>query len=349
MFKKSFHHLVLAVLLCASGLAFDAHAASAKPNYALRETFHLPGATHWDLMAYDSKNHRLFVTRGDSLDIFDTATKKIIGSIPTAGAHGVALASELGKGFVSNGKANTVTIFDLATLKGIATVPTGTKPDALAYDDFTQRVFVANADSSDMTVINAKDGTVVETIKLMGQPEYAVVDGKGKLFVNLEDKSQIVVLDTKDLKIVSRYDLAPNCDGPRGLAIDAARNRLVSVCANKNMLIVDAGNGKIIDTLPIGQHSDAATFDAAKNLAFSSNGDGTLSVVGLAEDGHYKVLETVETKPTARTMALDPLSHTIYLVAAETEGFDPSTEQHPEPRPHIKPHTFMVLIVTDVY
>ncbi len=344
MLRKTSWPTVFAVLVCFSFMAAPAHADVAKSNYVMTDTIHLPGAVRWDLLTFDANKHRLFIARGDSVDVVDMEAKKIIGSIPADGAHGVALAPEFGKGFISNGKSNTLTVFDLETLKPISTIPTGTKPDVVVYDDQTKQIFAANADSGDITAINAKDGTVVGAIKLDGQPEFIALDGKGKLFVNLEDKSQIDVVDLKTLKVINHFDLAPQCEEPTGLAIDKAHNRLFSVCANKNMLVVDAGDGKIINTLPIGQHSDGAAFDEAAGLAFSSNGDGTLTVVGM-DNGHYKVAQTIQTKVTARTMTLDPLTHTVYLAAAETEGFDPPSEKHPEPRPHVKPDTFMVLVI----
>ena len=243
-------------------------------------TIHLPGAIRWDFLTFDPDHHRLFITRGESVDVFDVATKKITGSIlGTSGVHGVALAPELGRGFTSNGATNNATVFDLTTLQPIATIPTGTKPDTIVYDAMTQRIFTANAGSGDLTVIDAKQGSVAATIKLDGKPEFAIVDGKGHLYVNLEDTSQMDVVDTKDLKVLARFDLAPTCDGPTGLSIDKTLNRLFVSCHNKNMLIVDVGTGKIIDALPIGGFSDATIFDPGTNLAFSSNSDGTLDVV----------------------------------------------------------------------
>jgi len=337
---------MLAALAFALVLPCGVRAAPATSDYALVDTLHLPGLTRWDCLTYDSKEHRLFITRGESVDVLDVTTKKIVGSIPnTSGVHNVALASEIGKGFISNGKTNTVTVFDLTTLKPLASAPTGTKPDVLVYDEPTQRVFVANGDSGDMTVLNAKDETVAATIKLDGQPEFSVVDGKGKLYVNLEDKSQIAIVDTKELKVIAHYNLSPSCEAPTGLAIDTDMNRLFAVCGNKVMVVVDGATGKIMDTLPIGASSDGAVFDAKTKLAFSSNGDGTLTVVGATSPDHYKVLQTVSTMPTARTVTLDPAEHRLYLAAAETEGFDPPTEKHPQPRPHIKPDTFMILTV----
>ena len=338
------------VLLAALAVAFiipgNAQAASTNPDYTLVDTLNLPGLTRWDCLTFDSKGHRLFITRGENVEVLDVVTRKIVGSIPnTSGVHDVALAPKLGKGFISNGKANTVTVFDLKTLKPLASAPTGTKPDVLVYDEPTQRIFVANGGSGDMTVLNAKDETVAATIKLDGQPEFSVVDGKGRLYVNLEDKSQIDVVDTKDLKVIAHYDLSPNCEAPTGLAIDTNKHRLFAVCGNKVMVVVDAATGKIMETLPIGASSDGAVFDPKTNLAFSSNGEGTLTVVGASSPDHYKVVQTVSTMATARTIALDPATHKLYLAAAETEGFDAPTEKHPTPRPHIKPDTFMILTV----
>ena len=335
---------ILSLTLFFSGVAY-ADTKQADPYYAINKTTHLPGLTRWDYLTFDSKEHLLFITRNERVDVLSVLTNLIIGSIPADGAHGVALAPEFDKGFISNGKSNTITVFNLKTMQPMATVPTGAKPDSIVYDAKTQRLFVANADSSDMTVISAKDNKVVGTIKLDGEPEFTVVDGKGKLYLNIVDKSQIDIVDAKNLKIVGHYNLSPACNGPTGLAIDTIMKRLFSTCANKTMMIVDAESGKVIDTLPIGEHSDAAAFDAETGLAFSSNGDGTLTVVGLGNDGHYKVIQTVETKLTARTMAINPETHEIYLAAAETEGTDPPTAQHPQPRPHLKPDTFMIITV----
>jgi YVTN family beta-propeller protein len=324
----------------------SAHASILNPNYFLTDTLPLPGSTSWDYLTFDTTNHRLFITRGDSIDVLNTDSKKIIGTIPNLeGVHGVALAFDLGKGFVTEGTANRVTVFDLVTLKILTTVPTGNKPDAVVYDEATQRIFAANGDSGDLTTIDAKTDAVLGTIKLGGDPEFAAVDSKGHLYINLENKAQIAVVDTQNLKTTAHYNLAPVCERPTGLTIDTAHDHLFSTCANKSMLVVNATTGKTLDVLPIGQHSDAAVYDAETGLAFSSNGDGTLTVVGLSDDGHYKVVRTVQTKTTARTMALDTATHKIYLAAAETDGFDPPTEKHPEPRPHIKPDTFRILTI----
>jgi YVTN family beta-propeller protein len=320
------------------------YADTSHPHYGVVDTLRLPGAVRWDFLTFDPDHHRLFITRGESVDVFDVTTKKITGSISrTSGVHGVALAPELGRGFTSNGSSNDATVFDLTTLQPIATIPTGTKPDTIVYDALTQRVFTANAGSGDLTVIDVKQSSVLNTVKLDGKPEFAVVDGKGHLYVNLEDTSQMDVVDTKDPKVVSRFELAPSCDGPTGLSIDQKLNRLFVSCHNKKMLVVDAGTGKIIDALPIGGFSDATIFDPGTNLAFSSNSDGTLDIIAASGPNRYAVIQTAKTLPLARTMALDPTTHHIYLVTAETDGFDPPTPERPHPRPHMKADSFMIL------
>lgn len=347
MFTRPGHTRMVAVFASFLVLAFgSAHADTGNPNYGVIDTLHLPGVVRWDFLTFDPDHHRLFITRGESVDVLDVTTKKIAGSISgTRGVHGVALAPELGRGFTSNGASNNATVFDLTTLKPVATVPTGTKPDTIVYDAVTQRIFTANAGSVDLTVIDAKQDTAAGAIKLDGKPEFAVVDGRGRLYVNLEDKAQMDVVDTKDLKVTARYDLAPGCEGPTGLSIDKQRNRLFVSCHNKKLLVVDAGTGKIIDTLLIGGFSDATVFDPGTNLAFSSNSDGTLDVVAASGPDRYAVVQTAKTLPLARTMALDPATHRIYLVTAETNGFDPPTAEHPHPRPRLKPDSFMVLTV----
>jgi DNA-binding beta-propeller fold protein YncE len=315
-------------------------------GYRVLEVLALPGPTRWDYLTLGSAGRRLFITRGERVDVLDLETRTVVGTIAgTHGVHGVALASEAGKGFISDGLLNAVTVFDLATLAPLAIIPTGTEPDAMVYDAASGRVFAANGGGGTLTVIEAGKGTVTGTISLDGLPEFAVVDGKRRLYVNLGDKSQLEVVDTAAMKVLVRYDLAPGCQGPTGLAIDADRDRLFAVCRNKAMVVVDGATGAILETLPIGGSPDAAAFDPETGLAFSSNGDGTLTVVGAAGPDHYRVVQTVPTRPTARTMALDPATHRIYLAAAETDGFDPPTENHPHPRPHLKPESFMILTV----
>lgn len=338
---------LVATSLCLSGFVSLARAEDATPTYAMADPLHLPGSTRWDYLTFDAPHRRLFITRGDSVDVLDVGSKKIVGAIAHLdGVYGVALAPDLNKGFITEGKANRVSIFDMTSLKVLATTRTGEKPDAVAYDAATRRIFAADGESGDLTVIDASSGAAIGAIKLDGQPEFVVVDRRGRLYVNLEDKSQIAVVDTKTMKLLARYDLAPACERPTGLAMDTAHDRLFPVCGGKTMLVVDAETGKVLAALPIGAHTDAAAFDAATGLAFASNGDGTLTIVGAAGDGRYKVLQTIRTWPSARTMALDPTTHTIYLAAAQTEGFDAPTDGRPQPRPHMAADSFAILTVS---
>jgi len=262
--------------------------------------------------------------------------------------HGVALAADLDRGFTSNGKDNSVTIFALSTLKVIGSVPAEKKPDGIVYDPASKRVFAANGESGSLTPIDAATGKALTAIPLGGKPEFVAVDGKGRLFVNLEDKNLLLVVDTNKLTVTHRYDLSASCDEPAGLSIDPGTQRLFVGCHNQKMAIVDANTGKILDAPPIGRGSDATAYDAQANLAFSSNGDGTLNVISPLDQKHYQRKQTVNTMPGARTMAIDPVSHKVYLVAAETEPVDADagTQQKPAVRAHLKPDTLTLITVS---
>ncbi|HXP47434.1 MAG TPA: hypothetical protein VN810_09185, partial [Terriglobales bacterium] len=277
--------------------------------------------------------------------VLDPATGKVVGDIPdTAGVHGIALAPELGRGFISNGRANTVTIFDSKTLAVSGQVKTGQNPDAIVYDPASQRVFAMDGRSSEATAIDAATGTVAGTLPLEGKPEFAVADGRGRVYVNLEDKSQLLALDSRKLEVVARWPLAP-CERPSGLAIDREHRRLFSGCANKLMAVVDADSGKVITTLPIGSGVDATSFDPGLRYAYASNGDGTLTVIHEETPDKFVVLENVSTQRGARTMALDPTTHQVYVVTADFGPAPPSTPDQPRPRPAIVPNTFVVLVL----
>ena len=323
----------------------SASASTSTSLFRVLETVKLPGATRWDYLVFSSEFHRLYITRGDSVDVYDTVAKRIVGSIAdTKSVHGVALAPELNRGFTSNGQDNTVTVFELDSLKKIGTVPTDKRPDAIVYDAFTKRVFTANAIGENLTAIDAITLKVLATIKVDGKPEFAVVDGKGRLFVNIEPKNQLAVIDTAKLSSMAKYDLSSACDEPAGLSIDLARMRLFAGCHNQKMVVVDGNNGKILAALPIGKGSDATVYDSQLDLAVSSNGEGTLTFVGLEKDGSYTVKQTLKTMPSARTMALDPQSHKIYLVAAEFEPAVVGADGKPA-RPKLKADSFTVITV----
>jgi DNA-binding beta-propeller fold protein YncE len=318
-------------------------AAAAVPGvsgYHVLKTLPVGGDDGWDYVAVDSASRRVYVSHGTHVVVLDADTDAVVGDIPdTQGVHGIALAPELGRGFVSDGRANAVTIFDLKTLKTLATVKAGTNPDAIIYDPGTKRVFTMNGRSQDATAINAPDGTVLGTIAFGGKPEFVVVDGKGSLFVNIEDKSELVQFDPQKLAVLNRWPMAP-CQEPSGLAMDVKTRRLFAGCGNKMMAVINADNGKVVATPTIGDGVDANAFDPSTNLAFSSNGEGTLTVIHEDSPDKYTVVENVSTKKSARTMGLDLKTHNIFLPAAE---FDPPAAG--ERRGRMKPGSFVVLVV----
>jgi YVTN family beta-propeller protein len=323
--------------------------ASAAPlNYHVTDRVHLDGDVRWDYLSFDATHHRLFITRGDHVDVFDVASKQVVGTIPdTHGVHGVALAPDLDRGFTSNGQDNAVTVFELSTLKVVAKVPVGERPDAIVYDPLTKRVFTANAKGQSLTPVDAATLHPEAAIPLAGKPEFTVVDGKGLLFVNIEDKNTIAVVDTKALRLIRTYDLSSACNEPAGLAIDRQTERLWATCHNQAMVVVDAGyGGRILQGLPTGRGSDAAVFDDKAKLGFSSNGDGTLTVVGEDSPNKFSVWQTVSTMTGARTMALDPESHALYLVTGELEPAPPADPKQAPARPRFKPGSFTVLVVS---
>jgi len=310
-------------------------------GYHLVKTIPVSGDGFWDYLTVDSETHRLYISHSTHVQVMDTETYAMVGDIPdTQGVHGIALARDLGRGFTSNGRANTVTIFDLKTLKTIGSVKTGTNPDAILYDAVTKRVFTMNGRSHDTTAIDAAEGSVAGTLELGGKPEFAVADGKGSIYVNIEDKSELVQFDAQKLTILNRWPLAP-CEEPSGLAWDSKNRRLFAGCSNKMMAVMNADTGKVVATPVIGEGVDANGFDPETNFAFASNGEGTLTVVH--EDGpdKFSVVEDVATKKSARTMALDAKTHKIYLSAADLEPPPPG-----ERRPSVKPGSFVILVLS---
>ncbi len=317
-------------------------------SYKVVKSIPVSGEGFWDYLTADSENRRLYVSHGTEVAVLDLDSGKEVGKIPnTNGVHGIAVANDLHRGFVSDGRDNQVTIFDLKTLAVIRTVKAGTNPDGIVYDPFSQRVFAFNGRSKDMTAIEAASGKVAGTLPLDGKPEFPVTDAQGNVYVNIEDKSEIVHLDPKSLTIKNRWSIAP-CDSPSGLAIDAKNQRLFPVCDNKMMAVVDAGSGKVITTVPIGEGPDAAGFDPETKLVFSSNGeDGTLTVVGQESPNQYTVAQNVKTQRSARTMAIDFKTHKIYLSAAEFGPAPAATADNPRPRPKVVPGTFKLLVVAE--
>lgn len=342
--------LCMVVLLAFVSSAFVKEIAAARrdtaaaPGYHLLKKIEVGGEGGWDYLSIDSGARRLYVSRSTRVMVFDVDTGKSIGEIPdTAGVHGIAIADDLGRGFTSNGRDGSVTIFELKTLKPISKVKVGTNPDCILYDPATHRVFAFNRGSSDVSAIDAETGEVAGLIALGGHPEFATADGKGMVFVNIDNKSEIVAIDSKALIAKSHWPVAPGED-PSGMAIDRKHNRLFSVCGNKKMTVMDASSGKVIADLPIGAGPDAAVFDPETSLAFSSNGEGTLTVVHQDAVDKYSIVENVPTQRGARTMALDPKTHNIFLAAAQYGPAPASTAERPNPRPAMVPNSFVILV-----
>jgi DNA-binding beta-propeller fold protein YncE len=332
---------VLAIFILTATFSF-----AADPGYHVIKTYKLGGEGGWDYLTLDSSSRRLYISRATHVIVIDADSGKPVGDIPdTPGVHGIALAPELGRGFVSNGREGTVTIFDIETLKPITKVKVGDNPDAILYDPATKRVFTFNGKSQDSTAIDAAKGTVLGTIKLEGKPEFAVSDGKGEVFVNLEDKSQLDAIDPNKLEVKSRWPLAP-CKEPSGLAMDRKNRRLFVGCDNKMMAVVDADSGKVLATPAIGEGVDATAFDESTGLAFASCGEsGVLTVVREESPSKFSVAENVNTQEGARTLALDDKTHNVYVVTAKFGPPPAPTPDHPHPRHSILPDTFVVLVL----
>jgi len=297
-------------------------ASASSGGYSLVKKIPIPGQGSWDYLTVDEPARRLYVSHGTQVEVLDIDSGTVAGQIPnTPGVHGIAIAPELGRGFVSNGQASTVTIFDLKTLKSLGDVPTGKKPDAIIYDPATSRVFAFNGGSNSTTVIEAKDGKVAGTIDLGGGPEFAAADGAGHVFDNLEDESLVLKIDSHNLKVEQRWPTAP-CASPSSMAMDRTNHRLFLGCRSHVMAVMDADSGKVITTLPIGDHVDATAFDPETKLVFNSNGEGTVTVIHQDGPDNYSVVETVKTLPRAKTMALDPKTHRLFLSTAESGQFE---------------------------
>jgi YVTN family beta-propeller protein len=310
----------LTTILTLNSILFAAPASSG--GYAVIKKIPIAGSGSWDYLSVDEAARRLYVSHGTQVEVLDIDSLTVVGNIPnTLGVHGIAIAPELGRGLVSNGQASTVTIFDLKTLKPIADVPTGKKPDAIIYDPATSRVFAFNGGSNSATVIDAATGKVAGTVDLGGGPEFAAADGNGFVYNNLEDESLLLKINSRELKVEQRWPTAP-CTSPSSMAMDRANRRLFLGCRSKVMAVVDADSGKVITTLPIGDHVDATVFDPGTKLVFNSNGEGTITVIHQNSPDTYSVVETVKTAPKAKTMALDPKTHRLFLSTAENGQFE---------------------------
>lgn len=329
--------LVFAVVLFTGSAQDTAHEPGPSGDHLLN-SIPVGGTESWDYVTMDSGARRLYIGRDDHIDVVDVDSGTVVGKVTgLSDTHGMALAPDLGRGFTSDGNANTSTVVDLKTLKKIGTVKTGKDPDSFVYDDVTKRVFIMNSASNDATAINAADGTVVGTVALDGQPEFVVADGKGKIFVNITDKNQILEFDGKTLEVLHRWSLAPG-EGPSGLSIDRRNRRLFSVCDNQKLVVMDADTGKVIATPAVGAGTDASLFDPDTRNAFASaGGSATLTVIHEDSPDQFRVVENVPTQSGARTMALDTKTHNILLVTAR--------HGHGATHAQVLPNTFVVLVV----
>jgi YVTN family beta-propeller protein len=310
--------LIVVVLLC----LVVSWASPSGSGYSVVKKISIPGQGSWDYLTVDEAARRLYVSHGTQVEVLDVDSGAIVGKIEnTLGVHGIAIAPELGRGFVSNGQSSTVTIFDLKTLATIAEVPTGKKPDAIIYDPATSRIFAFNGGSNSATAIQAADGKVAGTIDLGGGPEFAVADGSGYIYDNLEDESLVLKINSRTLKVEQRWPTAP-CSSPSSMAIDRQNRRLFLGCRSKVMAVINADTGQVITTLPIGDHVDATAFDAESRLIFNSNGEGTITVIHQDGRDKYSVVESVKTLPRAKTMTLDPKTHQLFLSTVESGQFE---------------------------
>jgi len=308
--------LALAILLGTVAVALAA------ASYHLLKTIPVGGHGSWDYLSIDEANRRVYISHETEVEVLDPDSGNVTGKITnTLGVHGIAIAPELGRGFTSNGGAATVTIFDLKSLAPISQVPTGKKPDAIVYDSATNRVFAMNGGSNSSTAIDAATGRVAGTIDLGGGPEFATADGAGNVFVNLEDESLVLRIDSKGLTVKDRWPLAP-CERPSSMAIDRANHRLFIGCRSKVMAVVNAETGKVITTLAIGDHVDASAFDPSTGLIFNSTGEGTVDVFHQDSPDQYSSITRIPTHPGSKTMALDLKTHQLFVPANESGSFN---------------------------
>lgn len=338
-------HRTWALTLWLASAGIFASAASAQP-YTLAATHTLGGEGGWDYLSYEPGTQRLFVTRGTHIQVVAPESGTVLADIPdTPGVHGFALAPELAKGYSSNGRDNSIGVFDLKTLKPLARIatPAGQNPDFIVYDPVSRRVFAFNGRSHDASVIDAATDTLVATIPLSGKPEAAVADGRGTVFVDIEDTAELTAIDTMRTKVASTWPLQ-GCVEPAGLAMDTAARRLFVGCHNRVLLVLDAADGRPVAQLPIGDGVDANAWDPSTQRIFSSQGDGTLTVIKAQAGDRYAVEQTVATRPGARTMALNTVNHEVYLVsAAFTE--EPPAAGSTRPRRTLQPGSFTLLVL----
>jgi len=333
-FSLSFLALAAVALLSSAGMSSSA----AEPGLQLAKAVPLGGPDKWDYLTYDQNAHRLYVVHGSEVTVLDGQTDEVVGHVTgLTGAHGVALVPDVDRGYVTNN--GHVSVFNLRTLTVVQDIATDAGADAIAYDPASRRVFSINGKAENASVIDPTNGTILTTIPLDGKPEFVTVDGRGKLFVNIESTREIVRINTTTMQVDARWSIA-DCLDPHGLSIDAASRRLFASCVNAKMVVVDAENGQVIATLPIGIGSDAVVFDPVRMQALSSNGEGSLSIIGEQDESHFVAQETVVTAPGARTMATDYSDGQVFLITADP---DPETQAAGQRRRFI-PGTVKLLI-----
>jgi DNA-binding beta-propeller fold protein YncE len=333
----------LLVLAAAAASVPDSGHAS-PPPYTISTRIPVGDEGGWDYLTYDPDGHRLFVSRSTHVQVVDARRDSVVGDIPnTFGVHGIALVPDVGRGYTSNGRDSSVTVFDLKTLKVSTTlrIP-GLNPDAILYDPVSKRVFTFNGRSSDATAIDPAKNVVVGTVPLAGKPEAGVADGRGRIYVNIEDKSLVTCFDARTLKVIASWPVAPG-EEPSGLAMDRVHRRLFSACGNQKLVVLDADSGKVVTSLPIGDRVDGAAFDPALQVALTTNGEGTLSVIHEDSADHYTKVADAPTQKGARTIALDEASHRVYTCTAQFGDTPAPTAEQPHPRPKIVPGSFVIL------
>ncbi|WP_187638581.1 YncE family protein [Paraburkholderia podalyriae] len=338
----------MAVGLSSTLLCGALHAApiAGHTQFELMKRYALSGNDRWDYVAYDAVRHHLFISRDNHVQVMDTVTGKQVGEIRnTDGVHGFAFVQKLRLGFITNGRADTITVVDLDTLKTVDTIKAGgPDPDGILYVPGLSRLYTSNGHDKSVSAIDPVTRKIVATMPVGGKPETAAADNQGRIFVNVEDKGEIVEMDGKTNQVLAHWTLA-NCEEPSGLAIDTKTERLFTVCSNKHMMVIDANSGREVAQLPIGGHPDATAFDPVLKTAFSSNGeDGTLTVVHEDDANHFTVLQNMTTQQGAKSMALDSDHHRVYLVSAQFTPAAAATADNPHPRPGVAPDTFNVLV-----
>jgi DNA-binding beta-propeller fold protein YncE len=334
----------LALITCMAAGTAPAQQAAPASHYAIKARYDIGGTGGWDYLTVDTVGHRLFVARTDRISAVDLRTGKVVGEMPGLNrGHGVAFDYAHQHGFATSGEDSTVVMFDLGTLKELGRTTAAVDDDAILYEPVSRRIFTFNGDAGSATVIETEKGKRIRTISLGGKPEFAVSDGRGTIWVNINDKSQIAEVDARKMRVTRRWSIAP-CEDPSGLAIDVAHGRLFSVCGNKLMAVSDTKRGRVVATVPIGAGVDAASYDPTSGNAFASNGEGTMTVVHQASPDKYEVVQTIQTMTGARTMTIDPGTHALYTVGARY-GAAPAeaTKENPRRRPPMVPGSVTVL------